>query len=129
MPPSAPRHGQLDLALCDGRQELTHRLGLVDRTGQQHGARHCAAQGIILLQKCAQRLACIGSRHAVEQGELLVVQVARQVVQHDHAAAGLSLHVRNRVQLGECTRDNLLLFAQRTHGTDAVAQRGRLLKP
>ena len=79
---------------------------------QQHGARHCAAQGVILLQKCAPvpRLHRQPSAPS-KQGELLVVQRRRrQIVQHAPRTPRVCpCTYATASSFGECTRDDLLL--------------------
>ena len=68
LPPSALGHGRSTLrSAMDNRNSPTasdSSIGL----DSQHGARHRTTQGVILLEKCAQRLACVGSRHGRRAG-------------------------------------------------------------
>ena len=49
-------------------------------------------------------------------------------MEHHDTPAGLSLHKRNRVQIGKGTRHNLLFFPERSDCLDAVTQQRGALK-
>ena len=120
---AALRHGQLDLALRDGRKILSHGLLFLDLMRKQNGFRHGIALGVILLDERGEHLRRVALGD-MEERVFLILQRATAVMQHADTRAGLSLHERDDIQLRERTRDNVLLGAQLLDGPQAVAQHG-----
>ena len=120
---TALRHGQLDLALRDGRKVLAHGLLFLDLVRKQNGFRHGIALGVILLDERGEHLRRIALGD-MEERVFLILQGAAAVMQHADTRTGLSLHERDDIQLRERTRDNVLLGPQLLDGPQTVAQHG-----
>ena len=126
-PLASLRYGQLCLSSGERGQVLPRRVRVLDLVREQNGLRRGAALGVILLDEGGQHLGRVAPGQ-VEQGVFLALQRAAAVMQHAHARPGLSLHERDRVQLGERPGDHMLPRAELLDGAQAVAKVGRSLE-